>query len=107
MLFDDIIFNVIKLILPGLPPSSINLILPLFLTGALWQLALLLHKTIELNEKTHLMIYFIIVSLIVNISGNSLLIEKYGMIATAYISMISAACYCFLCFINYYNFKKA
>ena len=107
ILFDDIIFNVIKLILPGLPPSSINLILPLFLTGALWQLALLLHKTIELNEKTHLMIYFIIVSLVINISGNSLLIEKYGMTATAYTSMISAACYCFLCFINYYNFKKS
>ena len=53
----------------------------------------MIHKPLELKERTHLMFIFILVSLIINIIGNILFIPQYGLIATAYTALISAIVY--------------
>ena len=99
--FNDFIFLIINIIIPDIPISSKKIILPLILTGIMWQLSFLIHKIIELKEKTYLMILFIIFSLLTNLIGNNYFLPNYGIIATAYTSLASATIYCVFSFIYY------
>ena len=85
----------LNIIIPSLSIESKKIILPLTAAGILWQLSFYTHKMIELKEKTYLMILFIIISILINIIGNSIFIEKFGIISTAYVSLLSSVIYCF------------
>ena len=76
-----------------LNPQYFHLLMPLFVGGFIWQFALLIHKPIELNQKTHFMLIAIIIALIVNLSGNIIFLPKYGLIATAYTFILSGLTY--------------
>ena len=77
------------------------------MSGMLWQLSLLTHKAIELNEKTHLMIVFILFSVAINILVNTLFISQYGIIVTALSSLASSFSYCILTWIYSLFFLKS
>jgi len=81
------------LIFSDLNPQYFHLLIPLFIGGFIWQFALLIHKPIELNQKTHFMLIAIIIALIVNLSGNIIFLPKYGLIATAYTFILSGITY--------------
>ena len=102
--FKDTFFIVYKIALPMIKEDSIVVIVPLIMNGALWQLSFLTHKMIELDEKTYFMTFYIMIAIIINLIGNNIFLPKYGIIATAYTSFLSAGSYCLLTFIY---FKKA
>ena len=93
--FENQFFYLLNIIIPSLSIESKKIILPLTAAGILWQLSFYTHKMIELKEKTYLMILFIIISILINIIGNSIFIEKFGIISTAYVSLLSSVIYCF------------
>tara|TARA_Y100001935_G_C17296878_1_gene506637 strand:- start:988 stop:2223 length:1236 start_codon:yes stop_codon:yes gene_type:complete len=104
--FDNEIFIVIKYIIPSLPEEAKKIITPLISAGIIWQLSFFTHKMIELNEKTYLMIFFITISILINIVGNNIYILKYGIVATSYLSLLSALSYCLLTIIYFFYSKK-
>ena len=104
--FGDYIFSILISFIPQINFGFRNLITPLILSGAMWQLALFTHKIIELREKTYHMIFFILLSIFINIYGNAYFLPKYGMIATAYTSLLSSFSYCFLTYIYFIYFKR-
>ena len=63
-----------------------SILVPMIITGIIWQLSFISHKLIELDEKTYLMIFFISISVLVNIIGNSLFLPRYGIVASAYVA---------------------
>ena len=96
--FKDTFFIVYKIALPMIKEDSIVVIVPLIMNGALWQLSFLTHKMIELDEKTYFMTFYIMIAIIINLIGNNIFLPKYGIIATAYTSFLSAGSYCLLTF---------
>ena len=105
LIFEKELYSLIQFIIPINNNENSNLLFPLFLTGIIWQLSFFTHKLIELIQKTHLMIFFISISILINITGNYLFLPKYGIVATAYVSLCSAFTYCLLSFM-YYKMKK-
>ena len=91
--FKEPIFNVILLLIPDIDLSLKFLLLPVFIGGFLWQLALLIHKPLELNEKPRIMLLCIVISVLINMGGNIIFLPKYGIIATAYTTIISGLSY--------------
>ena len=91
--FNDFIFFGIGMTIPQFGIEYKNLILPLICTGFLWQLSLLTHKMLELNQKTLNMVIAILPSIIINIIGNTFFITSLGPLATAYTSFFSALSY--------------
>jgi len=93
----NLFFNEITYILlwmfADLNPEYFHLLLPMLVGGFIWQFALLIHKPIELNKKTHLMLISISIALIVNLIGNIIFLPKYGLIATAYTFILSGILY--------------
>ena len=67
--------------------------IPIFLGGFLWQLALVIHKPLEIEERTLTMVGCIMFSLVINIIGNLFFLPIFGIIATAYTMIISAFTY--------------
>ena len=106
ILFNDLIINLIKFALPMVPSKNAQIYLPLAIAGILWQLSLIAHKMIELNEKTYIMLIFISFSLIINIIGNIHFLPRYGIFSTALASMLSALAYCCLCVFYFYKTRK-
>ena len=106
LFFNDFIFTLLIFMIPELPYSSKNLIAPLIISGILWQLSFLTHKMIELNEKTYIMLIFILVSIIINLIGNYYFLPKKGIIATAYTSLFASLSYCFLTTIYFLKEKE-
>ncbi len=104
--FNSIIFKGLIFIIPELPPSSKDLIAPLIFTGIFWQLSFLTHKMIELNEKTYIMIVFILASVIINLVGNIYFLPLNGIVATAYTSLFSSLSYCILTSLYYLKEKS-
>ena len=97
--------------IPVFNNESKSLILPLLSAGFLWQLSLLTHKMLELNEQTKLMIFAILPSLIINLIGNKIFLPYYGGIATAYTAFFSALIYFFItsihCVFSIYRVKAS
>ena len=95
-LFDTIIFNILTMAIPQINSQYISLLLPLLSAGFLWQFSFLTHKMLELKEKTHIMVVFLLISLFINMVGNSMYIPHFGVQATANTAFVSALVYCIL-----------
>ena len=92
-LFFEQISYILLWIFSDLNPEYFHLLIPLLVGGFIWQFALLIHKPIELNKNTHLMLISIAIALIVNLIGNIVYLPKYGLIATAYTFILSGTVY--------------
>ena len=92
-LFFEEISNSLLWLFSDLNPQYFHLLIPLLIGGFIWQFALLIHKPIELNKSTHLMLISIAFALIVNLVGNIIFLPKYGLIATAYTFILSGTVY--------------
>ena len=80
-------------LLPDLDPAMTNIIIPAMLGGFIWQFALLIHKPLEVQEKSKLMLLFICLSVGINIIGNYVFIPRIGVIASAYTMIVSGSVY--------------
>jgi len=92
LFFDEIIY-ILLWIFTDLNPQYFHLLIPLLIGGFIWQFSLLVHKPIELNKKTHLMLIPISIALIINLFGNVIFLPKYGLIATVYTYILSGTAY--------------
>ena len=92
-LFFEGISNSLLWLFSDLNPQYFHLLNPLLIGGFIWQFALLIHKPMELNKNTHLMLISILIALIVNLIGNIFFLPKYGLIATAYSFILSGTVY--------------
>ena len=92
-LFFEEISYILLWIFSDLNPEYFHLLIPLLIGGFIWQFALLIHKPIELNKNTYLMLISIVIALIVNLFGNIVFLPKYGLIATAYTFIFSGTVY--------------
>ena len=95
-MFENVIFNIIHLAIPQMSNQHKTLIIPLLSAGFLWQFSFLTHKMLELKEKTHIMVVFLLISLFINMVGNSIYIPHLGVQATANTAFVSALVYCIL-----------
>jgi len=93
VLFYGKIISLFGWIFNDLDPAYFYLLPHIAVGGFIWQFALLIHKPLELLKKTHLMLFAIILSLIVNLVGNILFLPKLGLIATAYTYVASGIVY--------------
>ena len=93
VLFYGKIISLLGWIFNDLDPAYFYLLPHLAVGGFIWQFALLIHKPLELLKKTHLMLFAIILSLIVNLTGNIIFLPKWGLIATAYTYIASGIVY--------------
>ena len=92
-LFFEQISYILLWIFSDLNPEYFHLLIPLLVGGFIWQFALLIHKPIELNKNTYLMLISIVIALIVNLIGNIVFLPRYGLIATAYTFILSGTVY--------------
>ena len=92
-LFFEEISYILLWIFSDLNPQYFHLLIPMLVGGFIWQFALLIHKPLELNKSTHLMLFSIAIALIINLFGNIVLLPKYGLIATAYTFILSGTFY--------------
>ncbi len=92
-LYMDYFFYLIQIMIPGLDNSMKEIMIPLFIGGFLWQLALVLHKPLEIEERTLVMVCCIMFSLATNLIGNIYFLPRFGIIATAYTMIFSASIY--------------
>ena len=88
--FKNDFFYLIQIMIPEIDVSMKEIIIPIFIGGFLWQLALVLHKPLEIEERTLIMVVCIMFSLVANLIGNVFFLPKFGILATAY-TMISTA----------------
>jgi len=91
--FQEWILSMLAIIAPGLNAEMNHVVLPIFIGGFLWQWSLLIHKPLELMEKTNHMLIFMFGAVAINIIGNILFLPKIGAIATAYTLIASALGY--------------
>ncbi len=92
-LYMDYFFYLIQIMIPELDNSMKEIMIPLFIGGFLWQLALVLHKPLEIEERTLVMVCCIMFSLATNLIGNIYFLPRFGIIATAYTMIFSASIY--------------
>ena len=92
-LYMDYFFYLIQIMIPELDNSMKEIMIPLFIGGFLWQLALVLHKPLEIEERTLVMVCCIMFSLATNLIGNIYFLPRFGIIATAYTMILSASIY--------------
>lgn len=77
--------------------EDIAKLVSLILIGAIvWQIAMLVHKPLELELKTRMMLIFVLMALIANAALNFVFIPKFGLIAAAYNSIVSVSLYLLL-----------
>ena len=82
-----------RVVLGGIHPGAAFLVLPLALGGFLWQVALLAHKPLEILCRTQRMLYAMLFALAINVTGNWLLVPKFGYRAAAILTVASSAAY--------------
>ncbi len=76
--------------------KSVELVLPIVFGAFIWQLAMLVHKPLEFELKTKVMLLFSIIALVVNIGLNFMFIPKYGIVFASYSTVLSALVYLLL-----------
>jgi O-antigen/teichoic acid export membrane protein len=76
--------------------QAARLVTPVAAGAIFWQLAMLIHKPLELKRKTIRMLIYVACALGVNFIGNIFLVPLYGYIASAYITTLSAFIYMIL-----------
>jgi O-antigen/teichoic acid export membrane protein len=91
---------------PNIEKSFYSLLVPLTISGFLWQLALLIHKPLEIAEKTLWILLAIIISLMINIAGNYYFLPIYGVIASAYTTVFVSFVYLSTCILLFIKLKK-
>ena len=84
--------------------TNAKLVLLILIGAIIWQIAMLVHKPLELKLKTKQMLLFVTIALIFNLLFNFLLVPQYGTIMSGYATIISASIYLLLCF-SYSFFK--
>ncbi len=79
--------------------------MPIVIGAFIWQLAMLVHKPLEFELKTKVMLLFSTVALVVNIVLNFMFIPKYGIVFASYSTVLSALVYLLLTvfYIGYWN----
>jgi O-antigen/teichoic acid export membrane protein len=97
---------VVRLILGRSFPGIDAIILPLACGGALWQMALLSHKPLEMTGNTRLMLVFIVASLLTSLLINYWGLPRFGMVASAYANLFSALVYLLLCWLFTFHARK-
>jgi O-antigen/teichoic acid export membrane protein len=73
--------------------QAVRLVIPLALGGCLWQLALLVHKPLEIMCATKRMLVAISFAFGFGLAANYLLIPRYGMLAASYVNVAAAVTY--------------
>ena len=81
-----------------------KIVLPVAIGSFIWQLAMLVHKPLELELSTKRMAVFAGVALAANFAANIVLIPRYGYIAAAYTTIMGATVYFLLVFKRYMLF---
>jgi len=90
-------------IIVGIPITlkSLELVIPIICGAFVWQLAMLVHKPLELKLKTKTMMYFILSAFIINIVLNFIYIPIYGILFAAYSTFFAALVYLLLIFFHH------
>jgi len=63
------------------------------LGGFLWQIALLVHKPLEIMQRTKTMLCGMLVVVLIESAGNYLLVPRYGVKAVVYVFVSGALAY--------------
>jgi len=82
-----------RLILGFDSPAAARMLPILIVGGFLWQLALLLHKPMEIAKKTRAMLASMAAVVVVNVAACFLFIPRFGYSAAADVLVLSASCY--------------
>ena len=104
--FKDSFFYLIQTMIPELDNSMNKIMIHIFIGGFLWQIALVLHKPLEIEEQTLIMVVCIILSLLINLIGNIYFLPKFGIVATGYIMIVSALTYIISSILFSKSFRK-
>jgi|ERR1035438_1013556 O-antigen/teichoic acid export membrane protein len=74
--------------------SASNSLLPLLMLGGfLWQIALLVHKPLEIMQRTKTMLCGMLGVLLIELAGNYLLVPRFGMQSAVYVFLFGAIAY--------------
>ena len=74
--------------------TASNSLLPLLMLGGfLWQVALLVHKPLEIMQRTVTMLYGMLGVLLIESAGNYLLVPRFGMQSAVYVFLFGAIAY--------------
>jgi O-antigen/teichoic acid export membrane protein len=63
------------------------------LGGFLWQIALLVHKPLEIMQRTKTMLCGMLGVLLIELAGNYLLVPRFGMQSAVYVFLFGAIAY--------------
>ena len=85
--------QITRLILGFNDPVAARMLPVLVVGGFLWQLALLLHKPLEISQRTTVMLAAIAIVVVLNTIACFLFIPRYGYEAAGYVMASSAAAY--------------
>lgn len=85
--------QITQLILGFDDPIGAQLLPALIVGGFLWQLALLLHKPMEIAHRTQAMLAAMMTVVVANVAGCFLLIPRFGYSVAGYILAVSAGLY--------------
>jgi O-antigen/teichoic acid export membrane protein len=85
--------RIIRLVLGFNDPVAARMLPVLVVGGFLWQLALLLHKPLEISQRTSVMLAAIAIVVVLNTIACFLFIPRYGYEAAGYVMVSSAAAY--------------
>lgn len=70
--------------------------IPVLFGAFMWNFSMILHKPLEIQNKTLKMLWYIIIALGTNILGNFIFIPVYGYIVAAFTTIVSFLVYIFL-----------
>jgi O-antigen/teichoic acid export membrane protein len=85
--------RIIRLILGFNDPAAAHMLPVLVVGGFLWQLALLLHKPLEISQRTTAMLAAIAIVVVLNTIACLFFIPRYGYEAAGYVMVSSAVAY--------------
>jgi O-antigen/teichoic acid export membrane protein len=85
--------QITRLILGFDDPTAARLLPLLVIGGFLWQIALLLHKPLEISQRTIAMLIAMAAVVVLNVCACFLFIPRYGNLAAGYIVIFSACSY--------------
>ena len=69
-------------------------LLPLLMLGGfLWQIALLVHKPLEIMERTKTMLFGMLTVLVIELAGNYLFVPRFGMQSAVIVFVLGAVAY--------------
>ncbi len=83
------------------------LALPVLLGSILWNISMILHKTLELRNQTLIMLQYIAIAFLVNLISNIILIPYFGYIAAAYTTILGFSVYLLLISRKVLSYQKS